>query len=131
MRRDDRDEPSALVGGAAVGRAPGHRSPAGLSRLTSTYLRVHAEITSHLAAWTSWRRHSCLPRPDSSGRRRLRVRLRVCATSVAEELFLRGSLLLGGSGSRGTRPTTANLLRLRKACGRRHASASWWLRRRR
>src|ERR1035438_7684267 len=31
-------------------------------------------------------------RPEESGRGRLRVRLRVCATSVAEKLFLRGNL---------------------------------------
>jgi hypothetical protein len=39
-----------------------------------------------LAAWPVWRRHSCRPRPEESGRSRVRV----CATSVAEKLFLRG-----------------------------------------
>jgi len=28
----------------------------------------HPEITSHLARWAMWRGHSCLLRPDSSGR---------------------------------------------------------------
>src|ERR1039458_4880939 len=46
-------------------------------------LRDHAEISSHLAACAMWRGHSCLLRPDSSGRGRLRVERQWKYTSAA------------------------------------------------
>jgi hypothetical protein len=53
----------------------GQCGPIGINYLAEGYpdqmvrpLSDHAEITSHLAAWAMWRGHSCLLRPDSSGR---------------------------------------------------------------